>query len=439
MSYGKQRLMQETQSSYTTIRQRLLALFEEAVTAISPDSVMPDVLPHSPRGRTLIIAVGKAAAPMAQIAATRVTGDVSGLALLPYGHGIKNKFLSPTIEFVEASHPIPDEAGMMAAKRAVEMCRELTANDQLLMLTSGGTSALLALPAPGIQLAEKQEVTKSLLACGATISEINCVRKHLSAIKGGRLATAAAPASVSTYIISDIPGDDPSFVGSGPTIADKTTLVQAREIISRYGIKTSTAITDALNNPANETPSSDALGLAGSEIHIVARARDALAAADRKAKTWGYTVTDLGDHLQAEARYLGAGHAALARRLSAGQERQVIISGGETTVSVTNKEGRGGRNLEYLLSLAINLKGASGVSAIACDTDGIDGTEDNAGGIITPDTLERAHALGLEPNSYLATNNAYSFFDQLGDLVMTGPTRTNTNDFRAIIIDPTLP
>ena len=278
-------------------------------------------------------------------------------------------------------------------------------------------------------------MTRALLQSGATIAEINCVRKHLSSIKGGRLAVAAGAADVATWIISDVPGDDPSFVSSGPTVADLTTLEMAREIVAKYAIDAPENVRAALDDPANETPSPDSLGLAGGETRVIARARDALAAAGRLAAASGLIVTDLGDQLQAEARHLGASHAALARRLGRDGQDRVIISGGETTVTVVNKQGRGGRNLEYLLGLAITLNGAPGISALACDTDGIDGTENAAGAMIFPDTLARAVALGIDPAAHLAANNAYLFFEALGDLVVTGPTLTNVNDFRAILID----
>jgi hydroxypyruvate reductase len=315
------------------------------------------------------------------------------------------------------------------------MASGLTAHDQLLVLLSGGGSALMAAPAPGLTLDDKQAVTRALLRSGATIGEINCVRKHISAVKGGRLAVAAGPAKVTTLIISDVPGDDPSFVSSGPTVADETTLEMAREILARYRVEPPAGVAAALADPDNETPPADSLGLAGAETLVIATARDALAAASRKAEAMGYVVTGLGDHLQAEARHLGAGHAALARRLAADGTKRAIISGGETTVTVVNKQGRGGRNLEYLLGMAIALQGAPGIFALACDTDGIDGTDAAAGAVVLPDTLERARRHGLDPASYLARNDAYCFFEALGDLVVTGPTLTNVNDFRAILID----
>jgi glycerate 2-kinase len=416
-------------------RHVLLTLFRDAVSAVSAESCMRDWQP-STDGRTAIIAVGKAAAAMASVAAPGLHGACSGLVITRYGHSGAPHKLPPDFVLMEAGHPVPDDVSLKAADAAMVLAKGLGRGDHLLMLISGGGSALLSMPAPGVTLAEKQQATRALLHSGATIAEINCVRKHLSLIKGGRLAVAAAPAHVTTLVISDVPGDDPSFVGSGPTIADSTTLGDALDIIRKYEISCAPSIMQALQNPANETPPADTLGLAGGQIHVIARARDALSASAATAEQFGYKVTDLGDHLQAEARHLGAGHAALARRLAASGERRVIISGGETTVSVVNTTGRGGRNLEYLLGLAIALDRAPGIYAIACDTDGIDGTEDNAGAIVTPDTLTRARACGLDPEASLAANEAWQFFSTIGDLVVTGPTRTNVNDFRAILIDP---
>lgn len=418
-------------------RQMLMALFEEAINAISADRAMPAAFEPLPApGRTLILAIGKAAAEMAAVAAERISGPLEGLVITRAGHGPVSRRLDNRLRLIEAGHPVPDTQSIEAAEQALAMAEALGPGDRLLMLVSGGGSALMALPAPGVTLAEKQAITSALLRSGAMISEINSVRKHLSRIKGGRLAVAAAPATVQTLIISDIPGDDPSFVASGPTVADHSTLADAREILARYGIEAPESVRRALEDPANETPSADRLGLAGSEVNIIACARDALAASARLAESFGYRVTDLGDRLQAEARHLGAGHGGLARRLSGDGMRRVILSGGETTVRVTNPVGRGGRNLEYLLGLAIGLAGAPGIHAIACDTDGIDGTEETAGAIVTPDTLVRAEALGLDPQRALQENESHAFFEALGDLVRTGPTRTNVNDFRAILIDP---
>jgi glycerate 2-kinase len=413
----------------------LRTLFDAAIESVSAARVMPRALPSPQHGRVALIAVGKAAAAMADIALDRLPSPAAALVVTRYGHMTDQLAARSNVERVEAGHPYPDAQSIRAAERALEIAHGLEAQDQLIVLLSGGGSALLAAPVSGLTLSDKQATTRALLESGATIAEINCVRKHLSRIKGGRLALAAGPARVSTYIISDVPGDDPSFVSSGPTVADQTTLEQARELLRKYGIAAPTAVLTALDDPANETPPADSLGLAGVETTIIARARDALSAAGQEAKEAGYVVTDLGDQLQAEARHLGASHAALARRLSVDGKRRAIISGGETTVAVTNPQGKGGRNLEYLLGLAIALNGAPGISALACDTDGIDGTEDAAGAVVVSDTLERARKLGLDPIEHLRTNNAYLFFKALGDLVLTGPTRTNVNDFRVILIN----
>lgn len=394
---------------------------------------MPAAIRNEPsNGRTLVIAVGKSAAAMTSVACTQLKGELTGLVVTRHGHSGPPHALPPNFEVIEAGHPVPDAESLHAATRALDLAHGLGRGDRLLMLVSGGGSALLTLP--GVTLADKQVVTQALLRSGATIGEINSVRKHLSLIKGGRLAVAAAPAQVTTLIISDVPGDAPSCVASGPSVADTTTLDEAREVIARYGIAVPASVTTALTDPGNETPPADALGLAGSTVRVIAVARDALNAARHHAEAQGFKVTDLGDHLQAEARYLGAAHAALARRTAADGQKRVILSGGETTVRVTNPHGHGGRNLEYLLGLAIALDGAAGIHAIACDTDGIDGTEDNAGAIVSPDTLARARALGLDAQAMLDANDAYPFFKALGDLVVTGPTRTNVNDLRAILL-----
>lgn len=414
----------------------LRALFARAVEAVSAEACLPPALAGlSVSGQTLVISVGKAGAAMAAVAAAHLPGPLSGLVVTRVGHAGPPHTLPAHFEFIEAGHPVPDDQSVAAAERAMALAGKLGRGDRLLMLISGGGSALLSLPVPGIALADKQVVTRALLRSGARIEEINCVRKHLSRVKGGRLAVAAAPALVTTLIISDVPGDDPSLVASGPTVTDETTLETARAIIERYGIPIPANVAAALENPANETPAGDVPGLADGSVRIVATARDALDAAGTLAVSWGYELTDLGDHLQAEARHLGAEHAALARTLSGDGEPRIILSGGETTVRVSNPDGRGGRNLEYLLGLAIALDGTAGIFALACDTDGIDGTEDNAGGIVTPDTLARAQSLGLDPAAMLDANDAYGFFEALGDLVIIGPTRTNVNDFRAILID----
>lgn len=418
-------------------RDHLLALFQVAVRAVSAETVMPQALPQSSGGRLVVIAIGKAAADMMRVAQIRHLGGqpIEGLVVTRHGHLPPEGASWPGTEVIEAGHPYPDEHSVRAARRALEIASTLRAGDRLLVLLSGGGSALLAAPAAGLDLAAKQAVTRALLRSGATIAEINCVRKHLSAIKGGRLAVAGGAARVTTWIISDVPGDDPSFVSSGPTVADHTSLATARAIVAKYGIVPPAAVTAALADPANETPAADSPGLAGAQTLVIARARDALDAAGRLAASLGYQVTDLGDRLEGEARLLGASHAALALGLAGDGARGAILSGGETTVTVINKAGRGGRNLEYLLGLALALDGAPGIHALACDTDGIDGTDHAAGAIVTPDTLSRARALGLDPHAFLESNDAYLFFDRLGDLVVTGPTLTNVNDFRAILID----
>lgn len=421
--------------AYAAERAMLRSLFDAAIDSVSAVRVMPRTLPVPQHGKVSVVAVGKAAAAMADVALDRLPPPAAVLVVTRYGHMTDKLVARGNVERVEAGHPYPDAQSIRAAERALEIAHGLEAQDHLLVLLSGGGSALLAAPVPGLTLADKQATTRALLESGATIAEINCVRKHLSRIKGGRLALAAGPARVSTFIISDVPGDDPSFVSSGPTVPDQTTLDMAREILRKYGIAAPTAVLAALDDIGNETPPADSLGLAGVETTIIARARDALCAAGREATGAGFLVMDLGDQLQAEARHLGASHAALARRLSVDGKRRAIISGGETTVAVQNPEGKGGRNLEYLLGLAIALNGAAEISALACDTDGIDGTEDAAGAVVVPDTLKRAQALGLDPVEHLRTNNAYLFFRALGDLVVTGPTRTNVNDFRVILIN----
>ena len=423
--------------AHTLSAPRLLrAIFDEAVAGVSAESALrgaPELTPGP--GRNVVIALGKAAAAMAAIAARRFDGRAEGLVITRRGHSGPPHASPPGFRVIEAGHPVPDDQSIEAARAALDLVGSLTARDRVFALVSGGGSALMTLPVAGVSLADKQATTQMLLRSGATIAEINSVRKHLSAVKGGRLAVAAAPAHVTTLIISDVPGDDPSFVASGPTVADHTTLAMAREVVERYRIEAPASVRAALDRPENETPPADALGLAGGDVRLVAVARDALAAASRLVRAQGYAVTDLGDHLQAEARHLGAGHAALARRLSADGRPRVILSGGETTVRVINPNGRGGRNLEYLLGLTLALDGAPRIHAIACDTDGVDGTENNAGGIIGPDTLARAAAIGLDARAALASNTAYDFFAALGDLVVTGPTRTNVNDLRAILIE----
>lgn len=418
-------------------RAALAALFDAAVGAVLPEAAMPRRLPLSPLGRTVVIAVGKGAAEMMRVARLRAGRQpIEGLIVTRSGHIPAGGCDWPGIELIEAGHPYPNADSIRGAETALALAKSLEAQDRLLVLLSGGGSALLAAPTAGVTLEDKQALTRALLQSGATIEEINRVRKHLSRIKGGRLAVAAEHAAVTTWIISDVPGDDPSYVSSGPTVADSSSIEMAREIVERYAIEVPPGVAEALRDPANETPDADSLGLAGAETLVIAKARDALAAAGKAARTAGFVVTDLGDQLQAEARHLGASHAALSQRLARDGQRRAIVSGGETTVTVINKAGRGGRNMEYCLGLAVALDGAEGIWALACDTDGIDGTEEAAGAVVTPTTLARARALGLDPVRHLAENNAYLFFEALGDLVITGPTLTNVNDFRVILIDP---
>jgi hydroxypyruvate reductase len=398
-------------------------MFDAAVARADPARCVPPHLPDLPRGRTYVVAIGKAAAAMAKAAENHWRGPLAGIAITRYGHAVACR----SIEVVEAGHPLPDAAGVAAARRALAGAAALGPDDLLLALVSGGGSALLALPAPGVALADKQALTRTLLASGASIGEINCLRKHLSAVKGGRLAAASAPARVVTLAISDVPGDDPATIASGPTVPDPTTLADARAIVARYGIDVPSAVARALADPANETPKPGP----PTDVRIVARPRDALEAAAEVARAHGFAPVILGDDLEGEAQALGREHA----RLSARPGPCALISGGETTVTLGRAHGRGGRNSEYLLALAMALAGRRGVHAIACDTDGIDGSEDNAGAIVGPETLGRAGAAGHDARADLAAHDSHSFFAALGDLVVTGPTRTNVNDFRAILVD----
>lgn len=415
-------------------RQLLLDMYDSAVAAVSADKCLPAFLPKPPDGgRTLVIGAGKGAAAMAETVEAHWTGDIGGLVVTRYGHGANCR----RIEVVEAAHPVPDAAGRRAAARIMEMVQGLGPNDVVLCLISGGGSALLALPADGITLEEKQAVNRALLKSGANIAEMNCVRKHLSAIKGGRLALACAPAQVVTLLISDVPGDDPGVIASGPTLPDATTCAQALAILHRYDIAIPASIRRHLMSGAGETPKPGDPRFARNQQHVIATAQQALAAAAETAKAAGVAPYILADDMEGEARDVALVHAALARQVTShGQPFRkpcVLISGGETTVTVRGK-GRGGRNAEFLLSLAVALNGASGIHALACDTDGIDGSEDNAGALYQDDTLARAERLGLHARTLLDNNDGYGFFSALGDLVVTGPTRTNVNDFRAILI-----
>jgi hydroxypyruvate reductase len=359
---------------------------------------------------------------------------LEGIVVTRYGHAVACE----RIEIVEAAHPVPDAAGERAAARILGAVRGLGADDLVVALISGGGSALLALPAPGLTLADKQAVSRALLRSGATIQEMNCVRKHLSAIKGGRLAAAAHPAAIEALLISDVPGDDPAVIASGPTVPDPTTFADARTILARYAIAQPAAVLRHLENAADETPKPGDPRLAHARITMLATPQRSLEAAAAVARDAGYTPLILGDALEGEAREVGRVMAGIVHQVHRhGQPLQppaVLLSGGETTVTVRG-QGRGGRNVEYLLALAVALGDAPGVWAIAGDTDGIDGAEEVAGAVIGPDTLARAQLLGLSPRERLAANDGHGFFAALGDQVVTGPTLTNVNDFRAVLID----
>jgi hydroxypyruvate reductase len=412
----------------------LRSLFDAAVAAADPALIMPQHLPEAPKGRTNVVGAGKAAAAMAAAVEKHWRGPLEGLVVTRVGHSAPTR----RIRVVEAGHPNPDSAGMAAAGEILAMMHGLTSDDLVLALISGGGSALLSLPAGEVTLADKQAITRALLKSGARIDEMNAVRKHLSAIKGGRLAIAAAPARVVALIISDVPGDDLSVIASGPTVADITTLADAREVLARYRIDLPARVAAHLAEPMNETPKPGDPRLAKVENRLIATPRGSLLAAAVEAREAGYAPLILGDAIEGEARECGIVHAGIA--LSAARHGEpvrppcVLLSGGETTVTIKG-QGRGGRNSEFALSLAIALDGREGVYALAADTDGIDGFEAAAGAIVTPDTLARARALGLDPRAHLDNNDSYSLFAALGDLVVTGPTLTNVDDFRAILVD----
>jgi len=410
-------------------------MFRAAVAAVDPAHCVAPRLPEPPAGRTVVVGAGKAAAAMARAVEEVWPVPLSGLVITRYGHGLPCRH----VEAVEAGHPVPDAAGRAAAARMLDLVRGLTPADLVLALISGGGSALTALPAPGVTLEDKQQITRALLRSGAPIREINCVRKHLSGFKGGRLALAAHPARVVTLAISDIPGDDASAIASGPTVADPTTRQDAAAILERHGIAAPPAVAAWLASGEAETPKPGDPRLAGCEMRIVATAYDALAAAAETARRASVTPLVLGDAVEGEAREVAKVMAAMAtscaRRGVPARPPCVLISGGETTVTVRGN-GRGGRNAEFLLSLALALDGAPGIHALACDTDGIDGSEDNCGALLRPDSLARAAAAGVSGADSLARNDAYGFFAAIGDLLVTGPTRTNVNDFRAILIEP---
>ncbi len=412
----------------------LRELLEAALEAAKPAHAILPHLPPPPAGRTIVLGAGKAAAAMAQVVERHLPGPLEGLVVTRYGHGAE----CVQIEVVEAAHPVPDAAGHDAARRILELASGAGPDDLVLCLISGGASALLALPAPGLSLEDKQAVNRALLASGADIGQMNIVRKHLSAIKGGRLAAAAHPARVVSLLISDVPGDDPAVIGSGPTVPDPSTFKDAQAILERYRIVPPASVLEHLRTAADETPKPGDPRLAGASAIVVTKPQSALEAAAAVAREHGLNALILGDAIEGEAREVAKVLAAVALQVRRhGQPVAapcVLLSGGETTVTVRGR-GRGGRNAEFLLALAVQLNGAPGISALAADTDGIDGSEDNAGAMITPDTLARAEALGLDAKARLADNDGYGFFSALEDLVVTGPTLTNVNDFRAILVD----
>jgi hydroxypyruvate reductase len=408
-------------------------MFEAAVAAALPEKCVPPHLPRPPAGRTIVVGAGKASGAMAKAVEDHWPGAVEGLVVTRYGHKVPCR----RIEVVEASHPVPDAAGQDAARRILSMVQGLTPDDLVLCLISGGGSALLALPGDGVTLADKQAINKALLKSGATISEMNCVRRHLSAIKGGRLAAAAAPARVVSLLISDVPGDDPAVIASGPTVADPTTSAEALAILKKYAIAVPESVRAYLASPAAETLKPGDPRLAGVSNLMIATPQMSLEAAASAARKAGVAPLILANAIEGEARDVALVHAAIARQAHGFRQPLpppcVLISGGETTVTVRGT-GRGGRNAEFLLALAVALDGHPGIHALAADTDGIDGTEDNAGALIGPDTLARAERLGISGKAMLANNDGYSFFSAIGDLVITGPTLTNVNDFRAVLV-----
>jgi hydroxypyruvate reductase len=422
-------------------RQLLRQMFDAAIASAQPELCIPPHLPDpadlGADGRLVVIGAGKASAAMAQAVERHWRGDparLTGLVVTRYGYGAPCE----RIEIVEAAHPVPDAAGLAAAERLLALTRTLRPADRVLVLISGGGSALLPLPVAGLTLEDKQAVNRALLRSGATISEMNVVRRHLSRIKGGRLAAACHPAPVRTLLLSDVPGDHPPDIASGPTVADPSTLADARDLVRRYGLALPPAVRAALDDPAHESVKPGDPRLVGHEVRMIATPQMALEAAAAVARAAGYTPLILGDSLEGEARDVGKVLAGIA--LQAAHRGQpaagpcVLLSGGETTVTVRG-QGRGGRNVECLLSATLTLAGHPRIHALMGDTDGVDGQEETAGAIATPDTLARAWAKGIAPADRLADNDGHGFFEALGDAVITGPTRTNVNDFRAFVID----
>jgi len=412
----------------------LREMFDAAVASAQPDLCVPKYLPSRPKGRTIVIGAGKASAAMARALERHWEGPLEGLVVTRYGYAVP----CDAIEIVEAAHPVPDEAGEQAARRMLALIGDLSADDLVICLVSGGGSALLPLPADGLTLADKQGVNRELLRCGASISEMNCVRRHLSAIKGGRLAAACHPARVVNLLISDVPGDDPVDIASGPTVGDPTRCEDALAIVDRYRIALPTAVRAVLESGRGETVKPDDARLARVRTTIIAAPQMALEAAAAVATQAGIGAHILSDRIEGEAREVGKVMAGIARQVARYrmpfEPPCVLLSGGETTVTLRG-DGRGGRNVEFLLGLALALEGEPGIHGIAGDTDGVDGVEEIAGARLSPSTLARAWAQGINPHESLADNDGHGFFEALGDAVITGPTLTNVNDFRALFIE----
>ena len=411
----------------------LRRMFDAAIAAALPSVCLPPCLPVAPRGRTIVIGAGKASAAMAAVLEQHVDWPIEGLVVTRYGYAVPCQ----RIEIVEAAHPVPDAAGAAAARRMLDLVSGLTADDLVIALISGGGSALTALPLDGLTLADKQAVNRALLASGATITEMNTVRRHLSAIKGGRLAAACHPARVVSLLMSDVPGDDPTVIASGPTVGDPTTCADALDILRRYGIDVSPAVRAALESGRGESVKPDDRRLAGIDTRMIVTPQMALEAAAATARAAGIDAHILGDAIEGEARDVAKVMAGIARQVAErGQPVKppcVLLSSGETTVTVRGS-GRGGRNVEFLLALAVALAGHPRIHALAGDTDGVDGMEEIAGAVIGPDIIARAMAKGIRPVDSLADNDGHGFFEALGAAVITGPTMTNVNDFRAIYI-----
>ncbi|HSR78614.1 MAG TPA: glycerate kinase [Xanthobacteraceae bacterium] len=425
----------------TSSRAFLKDLFDAAVASVHPAGCLARFLPPPPVGRLLVLAAGKAAGSMTEVAERHYLDELGlpgarldGIAVTRHGYGRPTR----RVALIEAGHPVPDAAGLAAAERMLALAEGATEHDLVLVLMSGGASAALIAPAAGVTLAEKQAVTRQLLKSGASIGEINTLRKHLSAIKGGRLAARARPARVVTLAISDVPGDDPAVIGSGPTVPDPSTLADARAVAARYQLLLPAGVTHALRDPRNETPKPGDAIFAGTEFVTVARPADALRTAAERVQAAGYECVLLGDRIEGEARAVAAVHADLARDLAAQHRRAAVLSGGELTVTIRGR-GRGGPNQEYALALVHEFDGLAGLAAIAGDTDGTDGgtglPDDPAGAIVDSQSAARARALGLDPALFLADNDSTGFFARLGDLLRPGPTYTNVNDFRAILVD----